>query len=242
MIGVILAGGYAKRMGKICENTAKALLIVDDKPIIEHIMEKIERIDLKKIYISTNKKFENDFREWIKKYDSKKLELVIEPTTEEDKKLGAIGGIEFVIKRMNIDDDLMIIGGDNLFDFELTYFIDFYKENKRPLIGLHDIKNIEFAKHLGVVELDENKKITSLEEKPENPKSTLTSTAIYMIPKESISKVSEYLNGGGNKDAIGFFFMWLHKKEPVYGFVFEKKWIDIGTPQTLEEARKSFRD
>jgi len=243
MIGIILAGGFAKRMGELTKDKAKALLDINGKPIVQYVIEKLENIDsMNKIYISTNNRFEEDFNAFLSGLKSSKdIELIIEPTEKEEEKLGSIGGLNFVIKDKNIDDDIIVVAGDNMFEFGLKEIIDYYDEKKAPVVGLLDIVEKEKAsKRLGVVEIDENNKIIGFEEKPEKPKTSLVSTAIYIFPKDSLKLISEYIESKNNPDAMGFFLTWLYKKEDVYAFVFKGRWIDIGTIKTFEEAKESF--
>jgi len=239
MYAIILAGGYAKRLGPIGENKAKALIEIAGKPIINYIVEKLENIEvIKKIIVSTNQKFGDDFHQWNKKFKFRKVKIIIEPSRCEDEKLGAIGGIEFVIKKENIDDDIIIIGGDNLSGIDFNELIRFFKG--KPVNALYDIKNIEEAKKFGVVKTDNNK-IIDIEEKPEQPKSTLISMCIYIYPKRILKYFNDYIKEGNNKDSPGYFLKWLCKKEEVYGFVYDGFWFDIGDVKTLEKADNFMR-
>jgi len=239
---VLLCGGFAKRMKSLAENKPKALLPVAGKPVLQYILEKVELLDdVNKIFISTNKKFEGQFRNFLNIYRSeKKIILVVEPALSESEKLGSIGALRFLIEREKVDDDLFVINGDNLFEFSLERFMDFYKTKRSTLVGLYDVKTIEEAKKFGVVEIDENGRITGFEEKPENPKSTLASTGIYIYPKNVIKLILEYLAEGNNPDATGYFLAWLYKKQPVYGLVFRERWFDIGSPEIYRKADRKF--
>jgi len=240
MKAVILAGGYAKRMWPLTKNTPKALLPIKGRPIIEYIIEKINAIeDIDKIFLSTNQKFENAFFNWKERYKSlKPIELVVEPSVSEYEKLGSVGALEFVINKKDIDDDLLIIAGDNLFEFDLLKFVDFYREKNSIILGVYDIKKFEDGKRFGVIELDRKEKITGFEEKPEKPKSTLISTAIYIIPKELLSLIKEYRESGKHLDKFGHFIEWLLKKREIFGFVFEEKWFDIGSFEAYKKAEE----
>lgn len=242
MKAVILAGGFAKRMWPLTENQAKALLPVAGKPIIEYILDKLESFnELSEIYISTNAKFENDFRDWMAKLNTNKnITLVVEGHVNEEKKIGAIGGLKFLKDTQKIDDDLMVIAGDNLFEFDLQNFINFYNEKKTPLIASYDMGDIEQVKNFGVVVLDDNNKVVGFQEKPEEPKSTLISTCIYMFPKEDLKLIDEYLANDNNPDAPGFFIQWLKDQKTIHGFVFNEKWFDIGSFELYDEANKEF--
>ena len=238
MKAIILAGGYAKRLWPLTKNKPKQLLLVGGRPMIEYIMEKLEvQEDIDKIVISTNEKFEDNFKEWLLGYKSSKvIELVIEPTLSEKNKLGSVGALGYLIKEKNIDEELMIIGGDNLFGFDLRDLINYYREKKGNVVALYDLKSIQKARSYGVAKVDEEMRIIDFVEKPKNPPSTLVSTACYVLSQEGIKGILTYLDAGENPDAIGFFIKWLIKKERVFGFVFSGNWFDIGSLESLKEA------
>ncbi len=235
---IILAGGYAKRLWPLTKNKPKQLLSVGGKPMIEYIMEKLEaQKEINKVIISTNEKFEENFKEWLSGYKSlKDIELVIEPTLLEENKLGSVGALGYLIKNKSIDEELIIIGGDNLFEFALKDLINYYREKKGNVVALYDLKSIQKARSYGVAKVDEEMRIIDFVEKPENSPSTLVSTACYMLSKEGVRSILNYLNKGENPDAIGFFIKWLIKRERVFGFVFSGRWFDIGTLESLKEA------
>ncbi|MFH0832153.1 MAG: nucleotidyltransferase family protein [Candidatus Aenigmatarchaeota archaeon] len=237
MKAIVLAGGYAKRLWPITKHVSKPLLLVGKEPVINYVIRKLETVDVDKIYISTNEKFKDDYKKWLKKYGFKKIKIVIEKTHSEKEKLGAIGGINFLIKKENLKDDCIIVGGDNLLSFSMEEFIEFYKNKKAPTVAVFDVKSMEKAKLYGIVKTNQKNKIIDFLEKPENPPTTLASTCCYLFPKNILPLFSKYLNQKNPKDAPGFFLKWLCKKRNVFAFVFEDHWFDIGDKKTLAEAR-----
>jgi glucose-1-phosphate thymidylyltransferase len=238
MKAIILAGGYAKRLWPLTKDKPKQLLSVGGRPIIEYIMEKLEaQKEIDKIIISTNEKFEDNFKEWLLGYKSpKNIELVIEPTLSEKDKLGSVGALGYLIRGKNIDEELMIIGGDNLFEFDLINLINYYREKKGNAVALYDLKSIQEAQNYGVAKVDEEMRIIDFVEKPKNPPSTLVSTACYVLSQEGVRGILTYLDKGENPDAIGFFIKLLIKREKVFGFVFSGRWFDIGSLESLKKA------
>lgn len=235
MDAVILCGGFGKRMWPLTKEIPKALLEVRGKPVIGHIMERLEGLEIGRVFISVNKKFEGNFRSWLSGYNSKKpLKLVVEPSLSEGEKLGSIGAWGFLIRQENLEGDLLSISGDNFFDFELEPFLNFYRRLGEAVMGVFDVGSIEEARKLGIVELDRDKRVVGFEEKPERPKSTLASTGIYLFPGGVLKMVLKYLEGGNNPDKAGFFLEWLYQKEPVYGFAFQGEWADIGSLKTYK--------
>ncbi|GAF75986.1 unnamed protein product [marine sediment metagenome] len=239
MKAIILAGGYAKRLWPLTKNKPKQLLSVGGRPMIEYIVEKLEtQKEIDKIIISTNEKFGENFKHWLSEYKpTKDISLVIEPTLSEKDKLGSVGALGYLIKEKNFDEELMIIGGDNLFEFDLRDLIYYYREKKgNNIVALYDLKSIQKARSYGVATVDEGMRIIDFVEKPENPPSTLVSTACYMLSSEGVRSILTYLDKGENPDTIGFFIKWLIKRERVFGFVFSGKWFDIGSLESLKEA------
>lgn len=245
MDGVILAGGFAKRLRDevpLARTVPKPLLPLNGKPIIEYILKKIKPIeDIQSLYILTNQKWENNFRKWLKKFDfCKELTLSVLPFRNEAEDPGAVGGLGHFIKAEEINKDLLIIAGDNLFNgFNLVEFVKFQQKKDAPVIACYNIKDKEKAKNYGVVLLDEEKEIIKFCEKPRYVKSTLVSTACYIYPRRVLSLIAEYLGNKKNPtDAPGHFVQWLYCQEPVYGFVFEGAWFDIGSKESYEKAEQ----
>ncbi len=245
MKAVIMAGGFAKRLYPLTENFPKPLLKVGGRPVIDCILEKIEAIpEIEKIFIATNAKFEPVFIAWVKEKKFKKpTKLVIEQAEKEEQKLGAVGALNLLVKNEKINDDLLVVAGDNLFTFNLLGFAEKCRDAGHVAVGIYDIKDIEQAKRLGTVRMDGGR-VVEFWEKSAEPKSTLASTGIYFYPKEKLCLLAEYLSAGNNPDAPGFFLQWLHKRETVLGFVFNKpedKWFDIGTIEALKKAERSLK-
>lgn len=240
MQAIILAAGYATRMYPLTQSTPKPLLRVGDKSIVDHIIEKIPK-EVKKIHIVTNAKFYNQFKDWQK--NKKHISIVNDGTTSNETRLEGIGDILFTIKQQNIDDDLLIIAGDNIFEFNLQKMIDVFKQKQTPIVAVSDLKDkSRLALKFGVIELDKNNKIIRFEEKPENPKTSLASTAIYIIPKTHISKPIEYTKEIKEKKAVGYFMQWLIKKEAVYVLVFDEPWYDIGSFEDYNKVIEIYKN
>ena len=176
---LILCAGYATRLYPLTKDTPKPLLDIAGKPLLEHILLKVEQINqVDEIYVVTNDKFFQHFQEWNNNFKSNKMIKIINDNTKSnDDRLGAIGDINFTIKNENINDDLLIIAGDNLFEFNLSSLNEFFISKNSTVVALYDIINKDIAANkLGVVSLDHNNAITELEEKPAQPKTSIIST------------------------------------------------------------------
>ncbi len=236
MKAVIMAGGYATRLWPITKTKAKPLLPIGRKKIIDYIYEKVKKFNIP-IIVSTNKRFEGDFKEWAKDKD---VELVIEETTKEEEKLGAVRALAEIAK--NINDDMFVLAGDNLFSFSLDDFYEFYQKIKKPLTALYDVGDFELAKRYGVAELD-GQRILKFYEKPEKPLSTLVGIGIYAFPKYAVEMLIEYVSKNQKHDNLGDFLSWLCENTEVYGFSFSNgNWYDVGNPDSYIEAFKFFME
>ena len=240
---IILAAGYATRLYPLTLDKPKPLLKVGKKTILEYIFDKIVQLaEVNKCYIVTNQKFFGVFRKWAENYAfSVPIEVVNDETATNETRLGAIRDIDFVIKKQGIKDDILVIGGDNLFEFRLKDFVEFAKQYKPDFsFAVFDIGDIEKARQYGVVKLDGSNKVINFEEKPQNPQSTLISTCVYYFPKEKLNLITDFLSSGNKADATGNYIKWLSETDGIYGFAFKESWYDIGDIKSLKEADSKY--
>ena len=245
MKAIILCAGYATRLYPLTKNFPKALLpIEENKPIINYILEQFESIEaISDVYIVTNSKFYSFFTEWEKNFRQnfkKSIMIINNGTKEEEDRLGAIGDINFVINDKNIKQDTVIIAGDNFFDFYLKDVYNFFENNKKDTVCTMKVLEKEKLKSMGVAEINENGKITSLIEKPENPQTNDAVFAIYFYKKETINLFSKYLEEGNPRDAPGHFLSWLYKRKDVLAYSIKGNCYDIGTIKSYEQVRKIY--
>ena len=231
MKAIVLAGGYATRLWPITKHRPKMFLPVGDTVVIDRIFEELENDDrIEEVYISTNERFADDFEEHIEEEGFEKPTLSIEDTTGEDEKFGAVGALAQLIDRENVDDDLLVVAGDNLLSFSLGDFVDDFEERNEPTIAAYDVGSRERAKSYGLVELDGDR-VVDFQEKPDDPNSTLVSIACYAFPADALV-LDEYLADDNNPDEPGRFVQWLRGQRDVYAYTFDGAWFDIGTPES----------
>ena len=243
MEAIVLCAGYATRLYPLTKNKPKPLLKIGGIPIIGHIIKKIESIDgISGINVVTNDRFYKQFSEWKNECRiNKPLTILNDGTTSNENKLGAVGDINFAISQKNIKGDVIIIAGDNLFDFGLQDAVDSFKKNNSNIIVLHDVKDKNLARNYGVVDVDESSIVKKFEEKPKNPQSTLVSTGIYIFSKKTLNLIKEYASQINNTDKIGTFLEWLHKREIVYSHVSREAWFDIGSHDQIKKAEEHYK-
>ena len=155
-------------------------------------------------------------------------------------KLGAIGDLHLVLTRERVEDDIIVVAGDNLFSQPLTGFGKFCASQNQPVLGVYDVQDLEQVKKYNSIEIDEKGRIKYFEEKPKTPKSTLTGIALYYYPKAILPMIKQYVAEGNNPDQPGRLVQWLYPRVPVYTWTVPGTWYDIGSKETLEEANRIF--
>jgi glucose-1-phosphate thymidylyltransferase len=236
---VILAGGYATRLYPLTRDRPKHLLEVDGRPILELLLERLPLDELDAVYIVTNAKFADRFREWAESFPADVV-VLDDGTASEDDRLGAIGDLQLAIESEGLDDDLIVAAGDSIFTERLDGFARFGRERDAAAIAVYDVGDLEEMKRLSSIGVDEDSRLVTFEEKPERPESTLAGIALYFYPRAILPLVGRYLAEGNNPDQPGRLVGWLYERTPVYAWRVPGRWFDIGTPETLAEAEALF--
>jgi len=236
---IILAAGYAVRLYPLTENTPKPLLPVGGRPMLEYLMDKVRSISgVDQIFIVTNNKFAGHFETWAKSAGGN-IQVINDGTTSNENRLGAIGDLNLVLEKARIQDDVLVLAGDNYFTFDLAEFtVVSHTHNPYASIGIYDVKDVELAKNYGLVEVIPNGKIRSFLEKPQAPTTTLASTGVYYFPLGTLHLFDIYLSEKNNPDAPGYFVQWLIKRSQVYGVRLEGSWYDIGDLKSYQTVNE----
>ncbi|HMP83546.1 MAG TPA: nucleotidyltransferase family protein [Verrucomicrobiota bacterium] len=242
---IILAAGYATRLYPLTLTTPKPLLPVAGKPMIDHVLDNLAAVEgIDRVIVVTNAKFASHFQQWADDYRAKKARLnftiVNDGSTDDTNKLGAIGDIHHVLDKEKVDDDIIVVAGDNLFSEKLAAFGKICREKNAPVLALYDVGDLEQIKKYNSISVDAGGRITFFEEKPKNPTSTLTGIALYYYPRQTLPLIRQYIAEGNNPDQPGRLVQWLYPRTPVYTWRVPGIWFDIGSKETLEEANKIF--
>lgn len=240
---LILAAGYAMRLWPLTKNRPKPLLDVKGKPMLEHIFASLSQLKcISEVFIVTNEKFAPDFEDWAKSFSfSIPIHVINDLTTSNDDRRGAVGDMQYAISDARIDDELLVIAGDNLFEYSLADFEAHFRGKGSSVVAVKDMGGAgEVREKFGVVELDADGRVTGFEEKPKEPRTSLAATACYIFTREDVAEISKYIDSGNRPDNAGDFIKWLANHRPVYAFVFREKWYDIGTFESLGKAREEF--
>ncbi len=235
---LVLGAGYATRLYPLTLDRAKPLLPIGGRPMVDRLLESLDPIGFDERYVVTNAKFAGQFREWSEGRD---VTVIDDGTTSEEDRLGAIGDIGHVIERQEIDDDLVVVAGDNLFSETLGDFGHLARERNEPLLAVHDIGDLDLIRgRYNSIEIDEAGRVTYFEEKPQEPRSTLSGIALYFYPRHTLPLIAEYLANGENPDQPGRLVQWLYPRVDVFTWQVPGRWYDIGSREQLEEADRIF--
>ena len=242
---VLLCAGYATRLYPLTQNKPKPLLPVGEKPILEWILDRIVGLqDVEAVYLVTNHQFAGHFERWKASISHPwPLEVVDDQTLSNGTRLGAIGDLNYVLKKKKLGaSDLLVIAGDNFFDFNLHKVVACGR-TKRPhaVVAVHDVRDREVARLYGIVTVDAGGRVISFEEKPARPASTLASSGIYWLPAEAVVLLDRYLTGGHNPDQPGHFMKWLAEADRLFAIPLEGCWLDIGDKSSYKKANTMFR-
>jgi glucose-1-phosphate thymidylyltransferase len=245
---IILAAGYATRLYPLTLTQPKPLLDVAGKPMIEHVLDNIATIpDIDRVYVVTNAKFATHFQKWSEHYRASKAHgkgmeftIVNDGSTDDTNKLGAIGDLHLVLSREKIDDDIIVVAGDNLFSVSLADFGRYCRDIKAPVLAVYDVGNLDEIKKYNAITMQSDGRISFFEEKPKQPQSTVTGIALYYYPKSSLPLIQQYIAEGNNPDQPGRLVQWMYQRAPFYTWRVPGIWYDIGSKETLKEANRIF--
>jgi glucose-1-phosphate thymidylyltransferase len=212
----------------------KQLLPVGGRPMVDWILDRLGETSADEIHLVTNARFADDFARWA---EDKDVIVHNDGTTSNEDRLGAIGDIAFV----GPDDDLLVVAGDNLFDYSLADYEAYWRRKGGSCIAVLDVGDPELARQYGIVDVDDDDRVVGFVEKPKDPPTTLCATATYLYKQEHARLIPMYLEEGNLPDAPGNFVAWLYSRAPVYAYRIPGEWYDIGDAKQLLAADNRMR-
>lgn len=238
---LILAAGYATRLYPLTENFPKPLLKVGGKTILDWLIDDIDGARLVDEYVViSNHKFAGQFEKWAEG-KSRKITVVDDGTSTNETRLGAVCDIQFAIDRLGLDDDMLVIAGDNVLDFSLQRFVRYADAKKSSCIMRYFEKDEQKLHKCGIVCIDGDDRIVGMEEKPAEPKSNWACPPFYFYAKADAARVREAIASGCGTDAPGSFIAWLSTKTAVYAMEMPGRRYDIGNLQSYEQVQKDYK-
>ncbi len=238
---MILAAGYATRLYPLTENFPKPLLKVQDKTILDWLIDDIDTAGAVDEYVViSNHKFAHHFDAWAKT-KPQKITVVDDGTESNETRLGAVKDIQFAIEKLGLDDDMLVIAGDNLLDFSLTKFITYAKAKNASCVMRFYQPDRQKLLKTGVVTVDESDRITKMTEKSPNPETNWCCPPFYYYTREDARLVEKGIAAGCGTDAPGSYIAWLCQQVPVYAMEMPGSRYDIGNLESYETVQKSYK-
>ena len=252
---LILAAGYATRLYPLTENFPKPLLKVGEKTILDWLVDDIDTAGLVDEYVViSNHKFAPIFEEWAKEIpgqagndvgrharpDRASITVLDDGTSSNETRLGAVRDIQFAIDTLGLDDDLLVMAGDNLLDFSLVHFLEYAQEKGTTCVMRYYEPSEEKLHKTGVATVDRNGLILEMEEKPANPKSHWCCPPFYFYRRSDVPLVKVGIDSGCGVDAPGSFIAWLSAQTPVHAWEMPGKRYDIGNLASYEEVQRTY--
>lgn len=239
---IVIAAGYATRLGELTKDFPKPLLKIGSTTILGRMLDDIDPIsDITEHIIVTNHKFIGIFKKWaMEQHYSKPITIVDDGTETNETRLGAVCDLLLAIEKLNIDDDILVVAADNLLFFSFKDFIQFAKEKQSSCIMCHEQPDIEKLRRTGVIMVDDQMKVIDMEEKPEHPKSNLAVPPFYIYLKKDLDLVRNSIAGGCGKDAPGNLANYMVKKTDMYAWPMNGGRFDIGSMDTYKRACELF--
>lgn len=237
---IVLAAGYATRLYPLTENFPKPLLPIGGKPILNWLLDDIDSFsEITGHVVISNHKFVHHFEHWKTTQTFQKPILILDDgSTDNENRLGAVKDIRFAMTRLNLDEDLLIIAGDNVLSFSLADFVLYMRNKGTSCVMCHEENDLNKQKKTAIITKDKNDLIISYEEKPLEPKGNLAVPPFYCYLNQDVKRIEEALADGCGIDAPGSFAAWLSRHTDVHAWPMPGKRYDIGDLESYEAAKK----
>lgn len=242
MKNIVIAAGYATRLGELTKNFPKPLLKIGENTILGRMLDDIDKIpEIDEHIIITNHKFASIFEEWASEQSYTKPVAIVDDGTEtNDTRLGAVCDLLFAMDKLKIDDDMLVVAADNILFFSFQEFVNFAKAKGTSCIMCHEQPSIEKLQRTGVIVLDDNDKVLNMEEKPQEPKSHWAVPPFYIYLKKDLEKVRHSVENGCGKDAPGNLAHYMVEQVEMHAWKMTAGRFDIGSLDTYKEACERF--
>lgn len=242
MKNIVIAAGYATRLGELTRNFPKPLLKIGQSTILGHLLDDIDTIpEVDEHIIVTNHRFADIFRQWATDQTyTKPITIVDDGTETNETRLGAVCDLLYAMEQLAIDDDMLVVAADNLLFFSFREFVDFANEKGTSCIMCHEQPDVEKLRRTGVIVVDGQMRVLNMEEKPEQPKSNWAVPPFYIYKKQDLNLVRGSVANGCGKDAPGNLAHYMVEHTTVHAWPMSAGRFDIGSLDTYYEAQKLF--
>lgn len=237
---LILAAGYATRLYPLTENFPKPLLKVGEKTILDWLVDDIDTAGVIDEYVViSNHKYAHHFDKWAKE-KKMKITVVDDGTVSNETRLGAVKDIQFAIEKLQLDDDMLVIAGDNVLSFSMTHFIRYALEKKTSCTMRYYEPSIQKLTKCGVLQVDDKDRLIALEEKPAQPKTHWCGTPFYYYTRADARLVGEGIAAGCGTDAPGSYISWLCTQVTVHAMELPGKRFDVGNLESYQKICEEY--
>ena len=236
---IILAAGYATRLYPLTKNFPKPLLKVGGKTILDWLVDDLSPV-IDEFVVISNHKFAEQFEKW----SAEKIPVitVIDDGTESNEtRLGAVRDIQLAVDTLEIDEDCVVMAGDNVLDFSLQGFVRYAVNSGTSCVMCHEETRLAALQKTAVITMEDSGLITSYEEKPREPKGCHAVPPFYFYKAEDIKRIPEAQADGCGADAPGSYAAWLSSKTPMHAYVMPGKRYDIGDMKSYEMVQEVYR-
>jgi glucose-1-phosphate thymidylyltransferase len=248
MKALILAAGYGTRMGSLGEKTAKSLLPLEGKPIIDYLLMRLEPLnELESVFIVTNDRYFKDFIDWnekrmMKTQCSLSISIINDHTSSNEERLGAIRDLALGVEQTGIDSAILVAASDNVYFFDFQSFVQQALQNQRTTITLYKSSKPQSVLKSGNAQINSEGKVIRLIEKPQKPISNLISPCLYIITPKDLPLIQTYIENGENLDAPGYFISWLVQERDVHAYIFREPLLSVGSLESYRKAISEFKN
>ncbi len=242
MKNIIIAAGYATRLYPLTENFPKPLLRIGESTIIDRMLADLDNIpDIDEHIIVTNHRFALIFEEWKSKTNySKPITIIDDGTSTNETRLGAVRDLLLALETQNVDDDIMVLAADNILDFSMRGFVDYFKEKGTSVIMCHHEPELRKLQRTGVIAVDDEMRVLEMQEKPEVPVSNWAVPPFYIYKKEDLPLIRDCMAHGCGFDAPGNLAHYLAGVTTLHAWPMAGTRFDIGSKDSYLEAQRRF--
>lgn len=242
MKNIVIAAGYATRLYPLTENFPKPLLKIGERSILGRMLDDIDTLpEIDGHIIVTNHRFAHVFKEWLRTVNHTKPVTIIDDGTETNEtRLGAVRDLLLALERCNVDDDIMVLAADNILEFSLRGFVDFFREKGTSVIMCHHEPELRRLQRTGVIAVDDGMKVLEMQEKPEKPVSNWAVPPFYIYSRRDLPLIRECLSHGCGHDAPGNLAHYLAEVSTLHAWPMPAGRFDIGSLDSYREAQERF--
>jgi len=245
MIGIVLAAGYATRMGELTKNFPKPLLKVEGRTVLNWLLADIETIPgIERVYVVCNHKFIGFFKQWLQEQTvafRKPIHLLDDGSMSKETRLGAVKDIAFALEHIGVNQDALVLAGDNVLEFPLQGFVDFFQAKQRSCIMCYREPDLEKQRRTGIITVNKDFRVTSFAEKPQQPPSDLAVPPFYCYTRADLNLLPQAFAEGCPTDDPGSFAAYIGSKSELYAWQMPGKRYDIGTIPGYEQVQKLYK-